>query len=80
MVNKLINYCIEKLDNEEIRYTFSKMCMKRCDLPRTNYELYNDLENLLVDFLDDNELTEEWFETEVGLVEDLFDCIIKNLD
>ena len=44
-VKNLVNYILENVDNEDIRYTQSVMNRKRCDLPRANWELYNDLEN-----------------------------------
>ena len=43
-VKNLVNYILNNVDNEDIRYTQSVMNRKRCDLPRANWELYNDLE------------------------------------
>ena len=65
-VKNLVNYVLRNIDIEDIRYTQSVMNRKRCDLPRANWELYNDL-------------SDEWFETEVGLIEDLFDELLKEL-
>jgi hypothetical protein len=55
------------------------MNRKKCDLPRANWQLYNDLENYVEIFIENNDLTNEWFETEVGLIEDLFDELLKEL-
>ena len=38
-----------------------------------------DLENYVDNFIEDNDLSDEWFETEVGLIEDLFDELLKEL-
>ncbi len=78
-VKNLVNYILNNVDNEDIRYTQSVMNRKRCDLPRANWELYNDLENYVEMFIEDNDLSDEWFETEVGLIEDLFDELLKEL-
>lgn len=78
-VKNLVNYILNNVDNEDIRYTQSVMNRKKYDLPRANWELYNDLENYVEMFIEDNDLSDEWFETEVGLIEDLFDELLKEL-
>ena len=78
-VINLVNYILRNVDNDDIRYTQSVMNRKRCDLPRANWELYNDLENYVEMFIENNDLSDEWFETEVGLIEDLFDELLKEL-
>jgi hypothetical protein len=37
------------------------------------------LENYVENFIEDNDLSDEWFETEIGLIEDLFDELLKEL-
>ena len=79
MTKKLVNYILENVNVEEIRFTYSQMCMKKTDLARQNWELYNDLENYVDNFIEDNELDDEWFETEVGLIDDLFEELLKEI-
>lgn len=77
MVKKLVEYILENVDIEDVNYTYSKMCIERTSLNVANYDLYNKLSDLVVDFVLDNELSDEWFETEVGLIEDLFEELLK---
>lgn len=75
----LIEYVLENVDIEDIRYTYSRMCIHRHPLCCENYSLECKLEDLVKDFIEVHELNEDWFETEVGLIEDLFDELLKEL-
>lgn len=77
MIKKLVEYVLSNVDIEDVNYTYSRMCIERNSLNNANYDLYNKLSDLVDDFISDNELSEEWFETEVGLIEDLFDELLK---
>lgn len=76
-VKNLVNYVLEHIDIEDVKYTYSRMCIERNNLNNANYSLYNKISDLVDDFVSDNELSDEWFETEVGLIDDLFDELLK---
>lgn len=77
MVKKLIEFVLSEIDIEDVKYTYSRMCINRCNLFHENYSLYNKLDDLVHDFIIDNDLYDDWLETEVGLIEDLFDELLK---
>ena len=51
------------------------MCIERAPLRMVNNNLYNKLSDLIDDFLQDNDLTDEWFEETFIDIEDLFDYL-----
>lgn len=79
MEKRLVEYVLCCVGENEIRRTYSQMCMEKRNLPTQNWELYNYIKNLVDDFVEDNDLSNDWFETEVGLIEDLFEELLKEI-
>lgn len=78
MKEKLIEFIKENVSIEDINYTFSRMCIERSSLRYQNNNLYNQLSDLVDDFIVDNELSEEWFEETFIDIEDLFEDLLDN--
>ena len=78
MKEKLIEFIKENVSIEDINYTFSRMCIERTPLHYQNNNLYNQLSDLVDDFIADNELSEEWFEETFIDIEDLFEDLLDN--
>lgn len=75
MREELIEFVKSNIDSMDIEYTYSQMCIQRVPLHYANNNLYNQLSDLVDDFVSDNELSEEWFEETFIDIEDLFECL-----
>jgi hypothetical protein len=74
MTKKLIDYIKHSIDSDVLGYTYSKMCLER--IPLDSY-LYNQIDDLVQEYIEDNELSQEWFEENFFDIDDLF---LKCLD
>jgi hypothetical protein len=75
MVNKLKVYVASIVDQHECDNAFTQMCIERAPLKMVNHQLYGKIEKAVDDFLEDNELDEEWLEDNVGDIEDIFNSL-----
>lgn len=73
--DKLIEFLKDNIDNADVQVTYSRMCIERAPLRMVNNNLYNKLSDLVDDFLQDNDITDEWFEETFIDIEDLFDYL-----
>ena len=73
LFNECIKYCVEHFDRDtyNVDYTFSKMAMQRSDLKSVDYMVYTHISNLIDDFIQDYEITQEWFDDNIGTIDDI---------
>lgn len=76
MKQELISVVKSFISNDEVEYTFSKMCIERVPLHYANNTLYNKLSDLVDDFIADNDLQDDWFEKTFLSIDDLFEYLI----
>lgn len=76
MKKKLIDYIIDNVGFDEFEFTYGRMCMERCSLRSVNSVLYDRLEGLVKDFVEDNELSEGWFDENFIDIDDLFEEVL----
>ena len=74
---ELITHIKHTISNEVLSYTYSKICYERVPLKNADSYLYNQIDDLVQDFVEDNELSQEWFEENFFDIDDLF---LKCLD
>ena len=79
MEERLVDFVLYYVGEVEIKRTYSQMCIEKRNLPTQNWELYNYIKNLVDDFVEDNDLSNDWFETKIGLIEDLFEELLKKI-
>ena len=75
--DKLVQYIQDVISVDILNYAYSKMCLLRIPLKNADSYLYNLIEYIVQDFVEDNELSQEWFEENFFDVDDLF---VKCLD
>ena len=78
MDKKLISFLLDSISIEDCRYTYSKMCLERISLHVANNTLYDKFNSLISDFIEDNELGDEWFENNFIDVEEVFEIVLDN--
>lgn len=76
MEKQLIEFVKENVNSEECAWAYSQMCIKRMPLNCVDYELYCRIGDLIDDFVEDNELGEEWFEENFSDIYDVFEKIL----
>lgn len=75
MKEELIEYVKNNVNSSDVEYTYSQMCIQRVPLHYANNNLFNQISDLVDDFISDNELSEEWFEETFIDIEDLFEYL-----
>ena len=82
LFDECIKYCAEHFDTEtyDINSTFSRMAMQRCDLKTADCMVYNHISNLIDDFIQDYEITQEWFDDNIGIVDDIALDILQKIE
>lgn len=81
LFDECIKYCVEHFDTEtyDVNSTFSRMAMQRCDLKTADYMVYNHISNHIDDFISDYEITKEWFDDNIGTVDDIALDILQKI-
>lgn len=72
--DKLVQHIQDVISVDVLNYVYSKMCLER--IPLDSY-LYNQIDDLVQEYIQDNELSQEWFEENFFDIDDLF---VKCLD
>jgi hypothetical protein len=75
--DKLVQHIQDVISVDLLNYVYSRMCLLRIPLKIADYYLYNLIEYIVQNFIEDNELSQEWFEENFFDVDDLF---VKCLD
>ena len=75
--DKLVQHIQDVISVNLLNYVYSKMCFARIPLKIADSYLYNQIEYIVQDFIEDNELSQEWFEENFFDIDDLF---LKCLD
>lgn len=76
---QIVSYVLNSIDYDVLEFVYNQMCINRTSLQNESYMMYDTLADLVNDFIEDNELSQEWFETEIGDIEDLFDELIRRV-
>ena len=82
LFDECIKYCREHFDTNtyDVNSAFSRMAMQRCDLKMADYMVYNHISNLIDDFIQDYEITQEWFDDNIGIVDDIALDILQKIE
>ena len=82
LFDECIKYCSEHFDTDtyDINSTFSRIAMQRCDLKTADYMVYNHISNLIGDFIQDYEITQEWFDDNIGIFDDIVFDILEKIE
>lgn len=75
--DKLVQYIQDVISVDVLNYVYSKMCLERIPLKVADSYLYNQIDDLVQEYIEDNELSQEWFEENFFDIDDLF---VKCLD
>lgn len=75
MDKELIRYITSNIDERDFEYAYSKMCLERTWLREADYSLFRKIEDLVEEFLEENDLTYDWFCETFGDIEELFEVI-----
>lgn len=75
---ELITHIKHTISNEVLSYTYSKMCYERVPLKIVDCYLYNQIDDMVQEFIQDNDLTQEWFEENFIDVEAVFEECLDN--
>lgn len=77
-LTQAIQYCINNIDSEEVKFTWNQMSISREPLQSTNYSLYCSILDMMDEFSEEHELDNGWWET-ITDVEEIFDNIIDSI-
>lgn len=75
--DKLVQHIQDEICYSVLIDTYSQMCLERIPLKIANSYLYNQIDDLAQEYIQDNELSQEWFEENFFDIDDLF---VKCLD
>ena len=75
--DKLVQHIQDVISVDILNYAYSKMCYERVPLKIADCYLYNQIDDLIQEYIQDNDLTQEWFEENFFDIDDLF---LKCLD
>lgn len=73
-ISEAVEYIVNELDDidkEEVRYTYTQMCLRGIGLTSANYSLKTQIEDMLNDFTIENNLERDWWFAHYD-VEDVF--------
>ena len=72
-MEKMVNFFIVNIDVDDVKYTYRKMAVNRPPLYHQNYTLFNRVDDLIVEFCNDNDIEDDFD------VEEIFEKVLDEI-
>lgn len=69
----MVNFIIENIDVDDVKNTYRKMAVNRTPLYHQNHTLFNRVDDLIVEFCNDNDIEDDFD------VEEIFEKVLDKI-